>query len=134
MINKKHILEKLEEFDFSIENIALGDFDYIGEYTAKKNRQQGSELYKSAGCFFRPNYERGILLYSIVSTFEVQSYLEIGFGRGYSAFCVAKAMCDKGIDGKVLKWLRSLGTYLISWYYPTVTDFVAKDDLTISTS
>lgn len=101
MINKKHILEKLEEFDFSIENIALGDFDYIGEYTAKKNRQPNSDLYKSAGCFFRPNYERGILLYSMVSTFEVQSYLEIGFGRGYSAFCVAKAMCDKGIDGKI---------------------------------
>ena len=71
MINKKHILEKLEEFDFSIENVSLGDFDYIGEYTAKKNRSPDSELYKSAGCFFRPNYERGILLYSIVSTFEV---------------------------------------------------------------
>ena len=46
MINKKHILKKLEEYDFSIDNISLGDFDFIGEYTAKKNRAAGSDLYK----------------------------------------------------------------------------------------
>jgi predicted O-methyltransferase YrrM len=96
------ITDKLEEIDFSLDYIKLGDFDYIGEYTAKKNRNPESDLYKTAGCFFRPNYERGILLYSLVSTFEIESYLEIGFGRGYSAFCVAKAMCDKGIDGKIV--------------------------------
>ena len=100
-MKKLLITEKLEELDFSLDYIKLGDFDYIGEYTAKKNRSQDQELYKTKGCFFRPNYERGILLYALVSTFEIESYLEFGFGRGYSSFCVAKAMCDKGIDGKI---------------------------------
>ena len=100
-MKKIFIKEKLKNIGFELENISLGDFDIIGEYTAKKARDPTSELFKSAGCFFRPNYERGILLYSLVSTFNIESYLEIGFGRGYSSLCVAKAMCDLGIDGKI---------------------------------
>lgn len=95
------IREKLDEIDFPISSISLGDFDAIGEYTAKKNRDRNSDLYKSVGCFFRPNYERGILLYALVSKFRISSFLEVGFGRGYSTFCVAKAMSDLGIDGKI---------------------------------
>jgi len=49
------IQEKLEEIEYEVENLCLGDFDYIGEYTAKKNREQGSKLYNDVGCFFRPN-------------------------------------------------------------------------------
>ena len=100
-MKKVFIKEKLAEIDFPIESISLGEFDYIGEYTAKKNRTPDKELFRSVGCFFRPNYERGILLYALVSKFDISSFLEIGFGRGYSAFCVAKAMTDLGIDGKI---------------------------------
>jgi predicted O-methyltransferase YrrM len=96
------IREKLDQLDFSLEEISLGDFDAIGEFTAKKKRDPNTDLYKTAGCFFRPNYERGILLYALVKKYNIQSYLEIGFGRGYSAFCVAKAMCDCGIDGEIV--------------------------------
>ena len=46
------IKEKLVELDVHIEDIVLGDFDVIGEYTAKKNRSPNSELYSSVGCFF----------------------------------------------------------------------------------
>ncbi len=84
-----------------LEDIVMGDFDAIGEYTAKKPRPPDSEYYKKYGCFFRPNYERGILMYYLIRKNEVNSILEIGFGRGYSAFCMAKAMCDHGIDGKI---------------------------------
>jgi len=101
-LKKILIQEKLKNLGVFIEDISLGDFDYIGEYTAKKNRDPNSLLYKKAGCFFRPNYERGILMYYLVRKLEIKSVLEIGFGRGYATFCMAKAMCDHGIDGKIV--------------------------------
>jgi predicted O-methyltransferase YrrM len=101
MIVKK-IQEKLKEIDVDLDDIILGDFDYIGEFTAKKSRSQDSENYKKYGCFFRPNYERGILIYYLIRKFNIESVLEIGFGRGYSTFCAAKAMTDAGIDGKIV--------------------------------
>tara|TARA_A100001011_G_C14274225_1_gene828390 strand:- start:746 stop:1465 length:720 start_codon:yes stop_codon:yes gene_type:complete len=101
-MDKIFIKEFLEDqVGVKIEDIKLGDFDIIGEYTAKKNRGQNSDLYREVGCFFRPNYERGILMYHLIKKHRIESVLEIGFGRGYSAFCMAKAMCDFGIDGKI---------------------------------
>mgnify|MGYP001053376180 CR=1 FL=1 len=96
------IQEKLKSLGVYLEDIVLGDFDAIGEYTAKKNRTPDKAQYKSVGCFFRPNYERGILMYYLVRKKEIKTVLEIGFGRGYSTFCMAKAMCDHGIDGKII--------------------------------
>ena len=101
-MRKIRIDEKLQQIETPVETLSLGDFDQIGEFTAKKNRVPNSKLYDEVGCYFRPNYERGLLLHSLVKKFEVQSYLEIGFGRGYSTFCVAKAMEDKGIEGKII--------------------------------
>ena len=101
-MEKYLIQEKLEQMGVFIEDIPLGDFDVIGEYTAKKSRTPDKKLYKEVGCFFRPNYERGILIYYLTRKKEFQSILEIGFGRGYSTFCAAKAMCDHGIDGKII--------------------------------
>jgi predicted O-methyltransferase YrrM len=100
-MKKITIQEKLKNMGVELEDINLGDFDAIGEYTAKKNRDRNSELYRKVGCFFRPNYERGILLYYLTRKKECESVLEIGFGRGYGAFCIAKAMSDHGIDGKI---------------------------------
>ena len=100
-MEEKLILEKLKEWDVHLEDICLGDFDYIGQHTALKNRTTESELYKKAGCYFRPNYERGILIYNLIRNCEINTMLEIGFGRGYSVFCAAKAMTDHGIDGKI---------------------------------
>lgn len=97
-----HIKDYLESIGVSLNDLSLGDFDYIGEYTAKKSRGQDSPLFKSTGCFFRPNYERGLLIYSLITKFKLKSYLEIGFGRGYSAVCAAKAFYDIGSDGKVV--------------------------------
>jgi hypothetical protein len=100
-MKKIMIKEKLKNLGVHLEDIVIGDFDIIGEYTAKKNRTPDKEQYKTAGCFFRPNYERGILMYYLVRKKNIKSALEIGFGRGYSVFCMAKAMCDHGIDGKI---------------------------------
>jgi predicted O-methyltransferase YrrM len=95
------IKDYLKNINVDIKDVCLGDFDAIGEYTAKKNRSRDSDLYASAGCFFRPNYERGILIYELIKKHNIKSMLEIGFGRGYGTFCAAKAMCDLGIEGKI---------------------------------
>jgi len=91
-----HIVDKLRELDFELEDLTLGDFDIIGEACAKKQRSKDSDLYKSVGAFFRPNYERGLLIYSIILTYDIQSFLEIGFGRGYGTLCAAMAMYENG--------------------------------------
>lgn len=95
-INKIKIDKKLKELGFSVEDISLGKFDYIGEFTAKKQRDPNSDLYHSVGAFFRPNYERGLLIYSLIKKYDIESYLEVGYGRGYSCFCAAMAMEELG--------------------------------------
>ena len=100
-MKKNTIHEKLKDLGVELEDVVLGDFDVIGEYTAKKNRSPDKENYKSVGCFFRPNYERGILMYYLTQKNEFKNILEIGFGRGYSTFCIAKSMVDNKIDGKI---------------------------------
>ena len=99
-IKKVFIKEKLLELGYPVEMQNLGLFDEIGELTAKKKRSPDSDLYRSAGAYFRPNYERGLLIYSLIKKYNAKSYLEIGFGRGYSCFCAAMAMSETG--GKVV--------------------------------
>jgi len=95
-MEKIHIKKKLEEIGVVLDDLRLGDFDIIGEHTAKKNRSRDSELYNKVGAFFRPNYERGILIYSLIKKYEVESFLEIGFGRGFGTLCAAMAMTEMG--------------------------------------
>jgi len=97
----KNIKHKIKELGITEEEIILGDFDVIGEYTAKKNRDPNSTLYKTSGCFFRPNYERGILIYSLIKKYNIESFLEVGFGRGYSTFSACYAFDKLGIKGKI---------------------------------
>ena len=40
-------------------------------------------------------------MYYLLRKLEFESVLEIGFGRGYATMCMAKAMVDHGIDGKI---------------------------------
>jgi hypothetical protein len=97
-----HIKDKLAELGVSIEDICLGDFDQIGELTAKRTRSPGDTLYTSCGCYYRSAYERGILTYYLVKQYGFKSFLEVGTGRGYVTFCVAKAFYDMGVKGKIL--------------------------------
>jgi len=50
-------------------------------------------------CIF--NYERGILLYSLIAKYKPKTVLEIGTATGYSTLCMARAMCDFQIPGKI---------------------------------
>jgi predicted O-methyltransferase YrrM len=97
-----NIKDKLSEIGIDLESLSLGEFDYIAEPCAKKMRDPGSELWKKVGAFFKPNLERGIFIYSLITKYKLTSYLEVGFGRGYSALCAAKAFADLGNDGQVM--------------------------------
>lgn len=96
------IKQKLESIGVSLESIVMGDFDMIGEFTAKRDRKPDDPNYKKHGCFYRSNYERGILIYNLIRQFNLTSFLEIGFGRGYGTFCAAKAFHDSGVKGKIV--------------------------------
>ena len=55
-------------------------------------------LYPKQSIF---NYERGILLYSLIAKYKPKTVLEIGTATGYSTLCMARAMCDFQIPGKI---------------------------------
>lgn len=101
-MKKINIKQKLSEIGVSVDDISLGDFDYIGKYTAERHRTPDQDMYKKVGCFFRSNFERGILIYHLIKKYRLTSMLEIGFGRGYSTFCAAKAFADIGVNGKIV--------------------------------
>jgi hypothetical protein len=97
-----NIKQKLEEMGVALDSIVMGDFDYIGEYTAKRDRKSNDPNFKRYGAFYRSNYERGILIYYLIRQHNLTSFLEIGFGRGYATFCAARAFHDAGIVGKII--------------------------------
>lgn len=68
-------------------------FAAVGDLTALRRRPTGE--------YVRTNYERGMLLYALVSAKRPRTVVEIGTGRGYGAMCAAWAMSDHGIDGRV---------------------------------
>ena len=51
---------------------------------------------------YNPNFERGILLYSLITKYRPKNILEIGTAEGFSALCMAWAMTDCNINGKNL--------------------------------
>ena len=96
-----HVLDKLGKLGVKRGQIVLGDYDVIGRLTAEKIRKRDNPLFKSAGAFFRPNLERGILIDAIIRSHGLSSMLECGFGHGYSATCAARAFDALGNDGSV---------------------------------
>lgn len=96
-----HIKDKLVSMGVALDGIIMGDFDMLGEFTAKRTRTPNDPNYKKFGATYRSNYERGILVDSLIRQHGLTSVLEIGFGRGYVTFCAAKAFHDLGIQGTV---------------------------------
>lgn len=97
-----HIKNKLEQMGVSLDGIVMGDFDRIGDVTARRERNSNDINYKKYGWTFRSNYERGILFYYLIRQYNLSSFIEIGFGRGYVTLCVAKAFHDAGIKGRIV--------------------------------
>ena len=51
--------------------------------------------------YFHINFERGMLLYALITKYRPKNILEIGTAEGYSTLCMAWAMSDNEIDGKI---------------------------------
>ena len=96
------IKQKLEEMGVTLDSIVMGDFDQIGEFTAKRQRTPDDANYQRYGAFYRANYERGILIYHLIRRYNLTSMLEIGFGRGYATLCAARAFHDSGVAGQIV--------------------------------
>lgn len=79
---------------FNVELPPIEDFWRLGDLTALR--------YKDKEGFVRSNYERGILLYTLVAHYRPQHILEFGTGRGYGALCMAWSMAKHNIDGKII--------------------------------
>ena len=65
----------------------------LGDLTALRQDETGR--------FYRANYERGILLYTLVAKYRPQTILEFGTGRGYGCLCMAWSMEDHAIPGRI---------------------------------
>ena len=48
-----------------------------------------------------PNFERGMLLYLLIGKYRPKNILEIGTSEGYSTLCMAWAMTDYKINGRI---------------------------------
>jgi hypothetical protein len=84
-----------EDFLQSIKStkMDLNDFMILGNATSIWKDNDGN--------FFKLNFNRGLLLYALIGYLKPKSILEFGTGGGYSTLCMAKALFDFKIDGKI---------------------------------
>jgi len=85
------VKEKVQELVATLPPVE--DFWALGDLTALRNGKEGR--------YYRSNYERGLLLYALVTKFRPKVVLEFGTGRGYGALCMARAMVENSIDGDI---------------------------------
>lgn len=71
----------------------------------------------SDGEFYISNFWRGPMLYSLVRRLKPRMILELGTGRGYGAFCMAMALDDGNIEGKLVTVDRTPGHAKYDWAF-----------------
>lgn len=91
------------------ENDTWDELEQIAKLTALR-RDRNGEYYIS-------NLWRGPMLYSIVRKLKPRVILELGTGRGYGAFSMAKALVDGGVNGKLITVDRTPSEQSIEWPY-----------------
>ena len=93
MLVKEEYTEFLDSLKIS-KYPSLDEFQKIGDMTAlffDKNQNKFLDL----------NYERGQLLYSLITKLRPSNVLEIGTAAGYGTLSMAWGMHDNNIDGKI---------------------------------
>lgn len=60
-----------------------------------------TSLYYDTKNFHKLNFERGILLYALISKYKPKNILEFGTASGFSTLCMAWALHENNIDGKI---------------------------------
>ena len=85
------IEEKINETVVTLPETA--SFFKTGDLTAlRKNSNKN---------FYRSNYLRGLLLYSLVTKYKPKTILEFGTGRGFGALSMARAIIDSNLDSNI---------------------------------
>ena len=92
MMRKVEVRDKVAELGAELPPVET--FWKVGDLTALRRDDRGH--------YYRSNYERGLLLYALVTTYRPRLVLEFGTGRGYGALCMARAMHEHDIDGQVV--------------------------------
>jgi len=84
---------KFDDFLNSInsKDLDLNDFWTLGNATSLSEDTHGEQL----------EFHRGPLLYALIAYLKPKKILEFGTGGGYSALCMAKALDDYDLDGKI---------------------------------
>ena len=77
---------------FKIEIPSTNEFQRLNNFFPIYNDDSDSIL----------NFERGMLLYAMVGKIRPKTILEIGTASGYSTICMAKALTDFKINGKII--------------------------------
>ena len=85
------------------------ELEQIAKLTALR-RDRSGEYYIS-------NLWRGPMLYSLVRKLKPRVILELGTGRGYGAFSMAKGLVDGGVDGKLFTVDRTPSDRSMEWPY-----------------
>lgn len=89
-----------------LEKITYNEFIKKIEIT-KINYEKIQEIEKKLGLHYKDgkvvklNFNRGPLLYSLISKFKPQNILEFGTGGGFATMCMASALEDNKINGTV---------------------------------
>lgn len=71
----------------------------------------------SSGEYYISNLWRGPMLYSLVMKLKPRVILELGTGRGYGAFSMAKGLVDSGGDGQLITVDRTPSDRPMEWPY-----------------
>ena len=100
----------LNSINFS--NSQFDDFWTLGNATSLSEDNKGQKL----------EFCRGPLLYALICYLKPKKILEFGTGGGYSTLCMAKALTDSKIDGKIYTVDRVGNTEKISRYYQLPSD------------
>lgn len=101
--------------------------EYVAENFAERYEDSWSDVKEIAGLtalrsdsngeFYLSNFWRGPMLYSLVRRLKPSTILELGTGRGYGAFCMAMALVDGNLDGKLVTVDRTPGDSRYDWAY-----------------
>jgi hypothetical protein len=90
-MKKVDVIEYIESLGVKLP--PLEEFWKLGDSTALWTNKDNQ--------FVRLNYYRGPLLYALVAKYKPKTVLEFGTAKGYATLCMAWAMDDFGIDGKI---------------------------------
>ncbi len=101
--------------------------EYIAENFNERSEDNWSDVkeiagltalrFDSSGEYYLSNFWRGPMLYSLVRRLKPSTILELGTGRGYGAFCMALALVDGNLGGKLITVDRTPGDSRYDWAY-----------------